>query len=267
MSSSSIARRDPALVPQHVPEGRDRVVDILAASGVTDPAVADRIMAAVQHRGIRKCTCTHVEGGSDPAHQHTFYDCEKCGGLCTTERWSGHEVMTLNWYERMRQYHQATQALVRGLNFAQDGLQRDIVRLAQTVPAERLHAAIQQRIRDWMTFVCHYVLENTQGNFLYQKRHETEPGRTYEWDGDDLTARLVDAKRLTPEAYMDKYPVALLTEQEAMERASRVWHTHALATRLGFPVSPRPTKPAALTEASPGETLEFAAEPAKVEVF
>lgn len=256
--------------PQRTPEGREAVTALLlrdaGVSADAVPQLVQRILAAVNLSGPHLCTCLHVDGGSDPAHGHGFIPCDQCGGLCVTERWCGHEVMALVWFEAMRQQHHMGSALAKAMNTMQDRLIQDVAALAQRTPPESLFPAIRARIRDWGSFVLHYVAQNCLGNYLYQKEHRTEPGRLYEWDGDEVTRRLSAVKAgafAHAEAYIEAHPTPLLTDEAVMERAAAVQHTHELAGRLGFDTTApdlrrtTPT-PSALPEAQPPETIETA---------
>jgi len=172
-------------------------------------AVVPQILAAVNLLGPKLCTCLHVDGWSDPAHGHGYYQCETCGGLCCSERWVGHEVMGLRWMELMMQHHRHSQVVVRGLNFIQERMLGAIEVIARTVPPERQKAVVRRLVETELGNLSHIWFQSVMGDYLYQTG-ETRGGpttpRIYEESAERLVEKLHALKSgCTPEEFRASY--------------------------------------------------------------
>ena len=246
-----------AYPPQLEPRGRAEVVALLLQSdaGLTSEqaeAVVPQILAAVNLLGPKLCTCLHVDGWSDPAHGHGYYQCETCGGLCCSERWVGHEVMGLRWMELMMQHHRHSQVVVRGLNFIQERMLGAIEVIARTVPPERQKAVVRRLVETELGNLSHIWFQSVMGDYLYQTG-ETRGGpttpRIYEESAERLVEKLHALKSgCTPEEFRAQFEFQdALAPEEALTRVEESRHRNLEAARV----------PAALPEAEGRETFTF----------
>lgn len=214
--------------PQRTVEGRQRVVGLLLAEAGVAPErvepLTDAILATVNLNGPHVCSCLHVEGGDDPAHGHGFYQCPECGGLCCTERWSGHAVMGLRWMELMQQQHRHGQIVVRGLNYVQDRLLEAVDQIAAVIPPVQQKAAMKGAIRRWLADLSHIWHQSSLGDYLYQtgdiRGGPTTP-RVYEESAERLGEKLAAVTSgISPEGFLARFaPTDAITPEEALRRA------------------------------------------------
>jgi len=251
--------------PQTEPQGRSAVTAILLRdAGLDDATVAalvPKILATVNLMGPKLCTCLHVEGGTDPAHGHGYYQCETCGGLCCSERWCGHEVSGLRWMELMMQHHRHSQVVVRGLKFVHERLDRLVEWIAASVPPAHQKAAMHQALTQELGNLSHIWFQSVMGDYLYQtgeQRGGPTTARIYEEPAGVLAEKLAALKGgITPEAFIEKFghkdhlsPEEALARVEVTERKRREAQT----------------EPAALPEAEERDTFEFSVKREKVTV-
>lgn len=186
--------------------------------------LTEKILATVNLNGNKVCTCLHVEGGSDPAHGHGYYQCETCGGLCCSERWAGQAVQGLRWMELMMQQHRHSQIVVRGLNFIQERLQAGVTMISERVPREQQKAAVLRLIARELANLSHIWFQSSMGDYLYQtgeQRGGPTTARIYEEPAGELAEKLAMVTGgATPEAFLERFGYAdALTPAQALARA------------------------------------------------
>lgn len=217
--------------PQREPEGRAHVVALLAqtALGVTAEqadALAWKILAAVNLAGNKICTCLHVEGGTDPAHGHGYYQCDECGGLCCSERWTGHAVAGLRWMELMMQQHRHSRIVVQGLNFILERMCLGIEGIAAGVPAgPKQKRAMRDLVCRELSNLSHIWFQSSLGDYLYDVSEARDGGpakaRIYEEPVGVLGEKLAAITGgITPEAFAERFAYQdHLTPAQALARA------------------------------------------------
>lgn len=215
--------------PQKDVAGRERVVALLVKElGATDEqatALTARILAVVNLAGNKTCTCLHVEGGSDPAHGHGFYQCHECGGLCCSERWTGHAVMGLRWMELMMQQHRHARIVVQGLNYIQERMQTGVAQIAERVPPKMQKPAMLGLIARELANLSHIWFQSSMGDYLYDVSEARGGGpakaRIYEEPAGVLAEKLAAlTSGITPEAFLERFAHPdHLTPAQALARA------------------------------------------------
>lgn len=212
---------DEVFPPQKAVEGRQRVVGLLLAEQGVAPdrieALTDAILATVNLNGPHLCSCLHVDGGSDPAHGHGFYQCGECGGLCVSERWCEHEIFGALWIEQVMQQNRHGHVVLKGLSWALGRLKMAVEKIAQTIPPGRQKLAILQAIDASGAMLSDYWHQNSLGFDLYDARGETE--KLYERTPENLQRVLRAVKSNTPiEAMVAEFQFQPLSPAMAMER-------------------------------------------------
>lgn len=161
------------------------------------------------------CSCLHVEGGSDPAHGHGWFQCPDCGGMCVTEKWCGHAVAGLRWMEAMMQQHRHGQIVVQGLNFIQDRMLEAATRMLPPAQGREIGRMIQRELGN----LSHIWHQSSMGDSLYSK-DEARP-RLYEESADVLAQKLAAVTNgVSPEEFLRAFaPRDTITPAEALQRA------------------------------------------------
>lgn len=229
MSSSDLATGPSAFLevagqqypPQLTPRGRGEVTRLLLDEAGVAPdlaaTVADKILAAVNLMGPHLCSCLHVDGGSDPAKGHGYYQCDTCGGLCCSERWCGHEVMGLVWMESVMQQNRHGHIVVKGLNWLSGRLKMAIEKIAQTVPREHQKLAVLQAIDEGLAALSDIWHQQSLGHDLYDARGQEE--RLYEQSTETLGRKLHALKAGTSqEAFLSEFQTPVLTPAAYLDR-------------------------------------------------
>jgi len=238
--------------PQTEPQGRSAVTAILLRDAGLDDAtiaaVVPKILAAINLSGPKLCSCLHVEGASDPMQGHGYYQCETCGGLCCSERWTGHAVATLRWTELVMQQNRHGHCVMQGLAWAKRELHTWIDRMLQTVPPVHRPLAMKQIVDHVLTNLSHIWHQQSLGNDLYQTMDPDRHPRIFEESADRLAEKLKAlAQGMLTEEFIATYQQPVLSPEEALARVQmrKAQYEARKARRVE-----------ALPEAAPMDTLD-----------
>ena len=219
--------------PQKDVKNRAEIVALIAqelgATSEQAEAFATRMLAVVNLAGNHNCDCLHVEGASDLAHGHGYYQCPECGGNCCEERWVLHAVNGLIHIETWMQQHQMSKVVVRALNFILERIQLGIEMISRSVrPGPSQKQAMKDLVTRELGNLSHIWFQSSMGDYLYSVPQrsglpEDAMPRMYEQTAEVGGAKLKALTQgVSAEEFMERFSYKdPLTPAQALARAMK----------------------------------------------